>query len=217
MKIFKWLPTFRPSSSSSAEPSLAAVWITFPHLPVVFFQEYFLYKIASMVGKVLCMDEETRNMSRTSMARVCVEVDLVKEPPNKLWVGMGKEQGFWQEICYESIPSYCAKCCRQGHQTKRCSLSKPEVMSNGTRVEYRKKDGTVHRNKWATCPVFPTRSASKESYRRALLKRAASFESRDLNKEAGASASAGNLQGKHMEKIITRGEMNRPREDNQGI
>lgn len=90
MKVFKWLPTFRSTSSScssTTEPSVAAVWISLPQLLVVLFQEDFLYKIASLVGRGFCMDEQTKNMSRPSMARVCVEVDLVKDLPSMDWDG----------------------------------------------------------------------------------------------------------------------------------
>ncbi|XP_068659390.1 uncharacterized protein [Aristolochia californica] len=125
MKVFKWSPFFR--TSDREEPSLAAVWVSFHSLPVVLFQEEFLFKIAGLVGKVLAMDGATRKMTRTNVARVCVEVDLLKELPKRLWIGFGK-RGFGQEITYENMPSYCTHCLLQGHSAKTCGRGPPSDM-----------------------------------------------------------------------------------------
>ncbi|KAG9444332.1 hypothetical protein H6P81_015672 [Aristolochia fimbriata] len=118
MKVFKWSPFFR--TADGEEPSLAAVWVSFPSLPVVLFQEEFLFDIAALVGKALTMDGATRNMTRTNVARVCVEIDLLKELPKRLWIRIGK-RGFSQEIAYENLPSYCTRCLLQGHSSKTCN------------------------------------------------------------------------------------------------
>ncbi|KAG9444382.1 hypothetical protein H6P81_015722 [Aristolochia fimbriata] len=116
MRVFKWFPTFVPYNG---EPSSAAVWVSLPSLPVAFFQEELLFPIASLAGRVIGMDDPTRNLSRTNVARVCVEVDLLKEPPRQVWVGVG-EGGFWQDMCYPRLPSFCRNCREQGHSTKVC-------------------------------------------------------------------------------------------------
>ncbi|KAG9444338.1 hypothetical protein H6P81_015678 [Aristolochia fimbriata] len=119
MKVFRWSSNF---PSSKKETSLAAVWVSFPLLPLVFFEERLLHSVASLVGRVVAIDGQTRNLSRTDVARVWVEVDLSKELPNKLWIGIGNS-GFWQAINYKRLPSYCANCCLQGHSTKRCKFN----------------------------------------------------------------------------------------------
>ncbi|KAG9444330.1 hypothetical protein H6P81_015670 [Aristolochia fimbriata] len=118
MKVLKWTPCFRPSEG---EPSLAAIWVSLPLLPLVFFQEDLLFSIASAIGncKVFTMDEPTRKLTRTNVARVCMEVDLVKELPKRVWIGIG-DGGFWQEIQYEKLPSYCKICKLQGHSVQKC-------------------------------------------------------------------------------------------------
>lgn len=45
------------------------------------------------------MDAPIRNLTRPSVARVCVLVDLLKDMPNCIWLGMGKF-GCWQRIIY---------------------------------------------------------------------------------------------------------------------
>ncbi|KAG9451212.1 hypothetical protein H6P81_011177 [Aristolochia fimbriata] len=118
MRVFKWFPTFVPSKE---EPSSAAVWVSLPSLPLVFFQEELLFPIASLAGRVIAVDDSTRNLSRTNVARVCVEVDLLKEPPRRGWVGIG-EEGFWQDMCYQRLPPYCINCREQGHSSKTCRV-----------------------------------------------------------------------------------------------
>lgn len=221
MKVFKWLPTFRASSSSSlAEPSLAAVWISFPHLPVVFFQEDFLYKIASLVGRVICMDEQTKNVSRTSMARVCVEVDLVKDNAKRIWIGVGKEEGFLQEVYYESLPAYCTNCSQQGHHTKACKSSMVPATANASRWEMDKsisnckgfnllvkKDGSQinGRTKCLTCPITYKRDENKDllrrgSFRQSIIHRFASMGSKKktILRQRTTQAGDGNQNQQHV-------------------
>ncbi|XP_077245294.1 uncharacterized protein LOC143885154 [Tasmannia lanceolata] len=119
MKVFKWTPKFQPTE---AEPSSAAVWISLPSLPIVFFQEDLLFAIASLVGKALSIDNPTRNLTQTNVARICVEVNLLMKLPRRVWIGVGKG-GFWQDIRYRKLPSYCSNCRHQGHSTRICKFN----------------------------------------------------------------------------------------------
>ncbi|XP_077245297.1 uncharacterized protein LOC143885156 isoform X2 [Tasmannia lanceolata] len=119
MKVFKWTPQFQPTEE---EPSSAAVWISLPSLPIVFFQEDLLFAIASLVGKALSIDSPTRNLTRTNVARICVEVNLLMKLPRRVWIGVGKG-GFWQDIRYSKLPSYCSNCRHQGHSTRICKFN----------------------------------------------------------------------------------------------
>ncbi|KAG9445382.1 hypothetical protein H6P81_016722 [Aristolochia fimbriata] len=118
MKVFKWTPSFQPSA---AEPSLAAVWVSFPALPVVFYHEELLFPIASLLGRVFAVDEPTKNLTRTNVARACVEVDLLKELPRRVFIRIG-DGGFWQDVRYEKLPSYCTGCSVQGHSSQKCKF-----------------------------------------------------------------------------------------------
>ncbi|XP_077219385.1 uncharacterized protein LOC143853483 isoform X1 [Tasmannia lanceolata] len=134
MKVFKWTPQFRPSRE---DPSSAAVWISLPFLNLVFFQEVVLFSISSLVGRALAIDDPTRILSRTNVARVCVEVTLLTELPHRVWIGIGRG-GFWQDLHYENLPSYCLNCCRQGHSTKICKFNTSDIVtsdSQGTTIK----------------------------------------------------------------------------------
>ncbi|KAH0969370.1 hypothetical protein GBA52_028740 [Prunus armeniaca] len=46
-------------------------------------------------------------------ARVCVEIDLLKPRPNRIWLGMGAG-GKWRKIIYERVPKFCSHCMLRG-------------------------------------------------------------------------------------------------------
>ncbi|KAI8522383.1 hypothetical protein RHMOL_RhmolMtG0012200 (mitochondrion) [Rhododendron molle] len=97
-RFVKWSADFK----SGAEPSIVPMWIQFPNLlPICFFQDDYLRSIANVVSKVLLIDGPTPGLSRPSVARVCVEVDLLKKNPNRFWLNMGQYEGRWQKIVYE--------------------------------------------------------------------------------------------------------------------
>ena len=60
------------------------------------------------------MDTTTATLSRPSLARVCIQMDLMKIFPNITWIGCGTG-GFWQEVLYEKNSKYCILCSKQGH------------------------------------------------------------------------------------------------------
>lgn len=49
MTISKWTISFRPNQESS----LAPVWVSFPELPIPFFEKNYLYKLGSLIGRPL--------------------------------------------------------------------------------------------------------------------------------------------------------------------
>ncbi|XP_068659856.1 cysteine-rich receptor-like protein kinase 44 isoform X2 [Aristolochia californica] len=85
-------------------------------------------------GKVLTIDGPTRNLSRTNVARACVEVDLLKDLPRQIWIGVG-EGGFWQDLCYEKLPPYCTECRQQGHSTKACQANRSNSQSKTAKLK----------------------------------------------------------------------------------
>lgn len=60
------------------------------------------------------MGTSIATLSRPSLARVCIQMDLMKTFPNITWIGY-RTLGFWQEVLYEKISKYCTLCSKQGH------------------------------------------------------------------------------------------------------
>lgn len=78
-----------------------------PRLPIMFFDKRTLFSLASLVGHPLCRDEATASPKLPSVARIQVEVNLLKPRPDQIWIGLGESDGYWQKIEYESLPDYC--------------------------------------------------------------------------------------------------------------
>lgn len=48
-------------------------------------------------------------------------MDVSKEPLKALWIGTPTNpQSFYQDIEYETLPTYCMHCCVQGHNVRTC-------------------------------------------------------------------------------------------------
>ncbi|VFQ96661.1 unnamed protein product [Cuscuta campestris] len=113
LKVFRWTHDFDPNIDSPLIP----VWISLEGLPIHFFDSLALYSIANLIGKPLKTDAATANLSRPSIARICVEVDTSEELPHGVWIHLG-QLTFHQPIHYEDHPGYCPSCKSFGH--KKC-------------------------------------------------------------------------------------------------
>lgn len=97
------------------------VWINLLGLPPNYYQDSFLRNIVAPIGKYLKRDNPTRCATRTKGARVCVDMDVSKEPVMSIWVGMPRQlNSFIQEVTYETLLAYCLNCYMQGHNSKTC-------------------------------------------------------------------------------------------------
>ncbi|XP_042973206.1 uncharacterized protein LOC122305010 [Carya illinoinensis] len=116
-RVFHWSTDFHEDQ----EPVRVPVWITLPGLPPNFYHESFLRNITAPIGRFLKRDNPTRCATRTDGARVCVEMDVTKEPIKALWIGTPRiPQSFYQIIEFETLPAYCLRFHVQGHNDKTC-------------------------------------------------------------------------------------------------
>ncbi|XP_042388950.1 uncharacterized protein LOC121980799 [Zingiber officinale] len=53
------------------------------------------------------------------MARVCVEIDLLKPKIEDFWIGIGEDRRL-QKVIYERQPKYCLHCQHLGHSVEEC-------------------------------------------------------------------------------------------------
>ncbi|KAJ6859633.1 hypothetical protein NC652_041808 [Populus alba x Populus x berolinensis] len=87
----------------------------------------FLSKLASVIGKPIHYDDPTTNMTRLSYARVLIEVDLLGDFPNSVYVVLPNGSPLAQQVLYESLPRFCKLCHVMGHNAIACrkgSMSK---------------------------------------------------------------------------------------------
>ncbi|KAH0696199.1 hypothetical protein KY290_015827 [Solanum tuberosum] len=71
----------------------------------------------------------TKNQTRPSCARVKVEVDLLREFPKRIKIGMRMQNmevvEKWIKIKYDYVPKYCRTCMIQGHNEEQCYIVHP--------------------------------------------------------------------------------------------
>ncbi|CAI9117571.1 OLC1v1018976C1 [Oldenlandia corymbosa var. corymbosa] len=120
MRMLKWKPGFRFEEDPPVVPICVAVY----DLPIEFMHPEVIYSMAIALGQPLKVDTPTMNMTRPSMARFCVEVDLTKELPKSVKIGK-KGRKHEQIFTFEHIPSYCLKCSQIGHKEADCRVWKP--------------------------------------------------------------------------------------------
>ncbi|VFQ89732.1 unnamed protein product [Cuscuta campestris] len=103
-------------------------------LPIHIFDSTALYSIANLIGKPLKADNATIQLTRPSVARVCVELDLSKELPNSVWIHLGK-LSFLQPIHYEDLPAFCTSCRKYGHKNCKKSHSSSRWIQREVRTD----------------------------------------------------------------------------------
>lgn len=116
-RVFRWTTEFK----EVREPVHVPIWIDLPGLPPNYYQDSFLQNIVAPIGQYLKRDNPTRCATRIEGARVCVDMDVSKEPLIAIWAGMPRQpNSFTQEVTYETLPAYCINCSMQGHNSKTC-------------------------------------------------------------------------------------------------
>lgn len=128
LTVRKWHNDYR-ADKATAIPT--PVWMSFPLLPLEYYDEDIIMEIAGSLGKPIRVDNKTEASIRASFARVCVEIDLSQ--PLEPSVAIGK---YDYSIEYEHIHLICFSCGRVGHRKENCSSSseseKREEASNLT-------------------------------------------------------------------------------------
>nr|KYP67224.1 Transposon TX1 uncharacterized [Cajanus cajan] len=121
-----WSPEF---IVTGAKVEKTIVWVRFPGLGIMFYDESVLLTIASTIGTPIKVDLNTLNMARGRFARVCVEIEL-----DKPVVGKFNLNGVWYNIEYEGLHLLCTCCGCYGHVLRNCSsLVQPlQHLENGT-------------------------------------------------------------------------------------
>lgn len=114
LAVMRWTPDF---VSPETKIERTTVWIRFPGLNLVYYDESFLLALAAAVGTPIRVDRNTLKVERGRFARVCVEIDL-----NQPVVGKVCLNGYWQKVSYEGLHIICVTCGCYGHLTRNCKM-----------------------------------------------------------------------------------------------
>lgn len=108
-------------------------------------------------------------LSRPSSAKICIQIDLLKKLPNRIWLECGETiSDRWQSIEYDRLPKYCKHCKRLGHDFQLCKIAHPPLipMHNPIKI-YKKKVSPMENDSPASIEDTNDKahSSSKETLR----------------------------------------------------
>ncbi|XP_019224832.1 PREDICTED: uncharacterized protein LOC109206467 [Nicotiana attenuata] len=143
MWLQKWSPDFKPEE----DLPIAPVWVLLPGLPFHMHTWQYVKQVVGVVGTPLEMDLATRGRTRPSVAKVRVEIDLLKPQPDSVYVGQvyenAPQKGFVQKLEYDGIPKCCKYCRKLGHNLLNCRAIERKKAAED-------KEAEIRRNKKAT-------------------------------------------------------------------
>jgi hypothetical protein len=122
LAISHWSPEF---ASQDAKVDRTIVWVRFPGLNLVYYDESFLLAMASAIGSPIKVDSNTLKVERGKFARVCVEIDLTVPVVGKIWVN-----GHWYKVQYEGLHLICTNCGCYGHLGRNCTTTAATVIQS---------------------------------------------------------------------------------------
>ncbi|MCI02300.1 hypothetical protein A2U01_0023332, partial [Trifolium medium] len=127
LAVARWTPDF---ASPHAKVEKTLVWIRFPGLNLVYYDESVLLGLASVVGTPVKVDTNTLKVERGRFARICVEIDLTLPVVGKVNVN-----GHWYKVQYEGLHIICGSCGCYGHHTRDCTQNSIQKNPTGKTAE----------------------------------------------------------------------------------
>ncbi|XP_042009085.1 uncharacterized protein LOC121757635 [Salvia splendens] len=115
MRVFKWSPDF----DTYCESPIVAIWCNLIGLPIHLFDQSALFAIGKLLGTPIQVDRATANKSRLSFARICIEIDITKPPPEEIILDICGQETV-RQVRWDKIPSYCQECKHVGHASDVC-------------------------------------------------------------------------------------------------
>ncbi|KHN24218.1 hypothetical protein glysoja_037052, partial [Glycine soja] len=106
--VQRWYPFF-PMNAKALKNIV--VWIRIQCLPIELYNNVFLQRIGSSLGKFLKVDKLTSVQSRGKFTKICVELDLEKPLVPHIYV-----RGYKLNLEYKGLHSICFRCGCFGHK-----------------------------------------------------------------------------------------------------
>jgi len=141
--ITPWFPEF---DANTMVVTKMPVWVRLPNLPLPYWQHTVLEDIGNLLGRFIKSDNERKEKGLFTYARICVEIDLSKGLPDRLY--LKHESYTWlQSLDYENTAFRCRLCHLTGHLQDTCPLAKKFP---------KKKKGTMsNRKNWQADFPYP--------------------------------------------------------------
>ncbi|KAL4386741.1 hypothetical protein GQ457_09G028410 [Hibiscus cannabinus] len=116
LTVQPWSRDFTPTEK---HPSQVVVWIRLLGLPYRYYCKALFRRIATVIGRVVKVDYNTKVAERGKFARLAVMVDLNK--PLKSCIGI---DNFVQRLEYEGLQNICYGCGVYGHSQEECTVGR---------------------------------------------------------------------------------------------
>ncbi|XP_020681220.1 uncharacterized protein LOC110098664 [Dendrobium catenatum] len=160
----RWSSDF---SLSSLKGLSSPVWVRLPNLPLFYWDEINVARIASLFGTPLLLDGNMFQWSKSEFEKVCVRLELNKQLPLGVWVD-GPKGRFFQKVEYERISSLCYNCGKVGHfdyacganNVVKCSVPEEGICNKGVEKIGASKDSSTY-NPWIH--VFKEKEVQEKS------------------------------------------------------
>lgn len=105
-------PDFKPEEDLKQQ-------VLLPGLSFHMHDWHYIKQLLSSVGTPLALEAATIGRTRPIIAKIRVEVDLLKPLPETIFVGQEYDdsplKGYTQKLEYEGVPEYCKHCLKLGH------------------------------------------------------------------------------------------------------
>ncbi|OIT40106.1 hypothetical protein A4A49_19696, partial [Nicotiana attenuata] len=158
MWLQRWSPDFKPEEDLPVAP----VWVLLPGLPYYMHTWHYVKQVVSVVGTPLEMDLATRGKTRPSMAKVRIEIDLLKQQPNAVYVEQvfdnAPQKGFIQKLEYEGVTKYCKHCRKLGYNMMNC-----RVLERKREMERKEQQEKQNKNKHDEAEIAKNKEANDEN------------------------------------------------------
>nr|XP_016496201.1 PREDICTED: uncharacterized protein LOC107815190 [Nicotiana tabacum] len=136
----KWSSNFKPEEDLPVTPA----WVLLSGLPFHMHTWHYVKQILSSVGTPLVLDAATYERTRPSMAKIRVEVNLLKPLAESVFIGQEYEDspldGYTQKLEYEGIPMYCKHCRKTRHNVIECRALEKKIATNVEEAQDKNKE-----------------------------------------------------------------------------
>lgn len=83
VRLDKWSTIFNPDS---LDAMTSPIWIRLPQLPLLYWDNNSLARVASFIGEPLWLDHQTNSWGQSMYARVCIRINLAEKLPAGAWI-----------------------------------------------------------------------------------------------------------------------------------
>lgn len=146
MSIQRWYPDF---NSLDVSAMITLIWVRFLNLPLHLSSHDSLETIGNCLGRFVKSGTERVSKGLATFAHICVELDLSKGLPDKIFIDWGGPKPHLQLLDFEYIAFQWRSCLQPGHLQEACPTAPVHMVK---RRPHGWHEGKPHRIKSTSQP-----------------------------------------------------------------